>query len=48
MAKLAKEAIVQIDNGKYWHEVRASLLPLYKVGVACYGHQCVVTAVLHE
>jgi hypothetical protein len=32
---------------EYWHEVRASPLPLYKVGVACHGNQCVVTAVRH-
>jgi len=48
MAKLAKEAIEQIDDNKYWHEIKDSPLPLYKVGVACQGKECAVRAVLHE
>jgi len=42
-----EEAIKQIDEKEYWHEVRHSPLPVYKVGVACCGKKCLVKAVLH-
>jgi hypothetical protein len=41
------EAIRQIDEKEYWHELRNSPLPVYKIGIACYGKKCLVKTVLH-
>jgi len=41
------EAIKQIDKKEYWHELKNSQLPIYKIGIACYGKKCMVKTVLH-
>ncbi|MCL2157945.1 MAG: ATP-binding protein [Oscillospiraceae bacterium] len=48
MPKLASEAIEQINRGRYWHEIKDSTLPLYKIGIVCHGKMCLVKAVLHD
>ena len=42
-----EEAIKQIDDKEYWHELRQSPLPVYKIGIACCGKKCFVKTVLH-
>jgi len=42
-----EEAIKQIDDKKYWHELKKSPLPVYKIGIACHGKKCLVKTVLH-
>jgi hypothetical protein len=48
LQKEAEEAIRQIDEKEYWHEVRKSILPLYKIGIACHGKKCLVKTILHK
>jgi hypothetical protein len=43
-----EEAIAQIDDKEYWHELRHSPLPVYKIGIACCGKKCLAKALLHE
>ncbi|MCL2159542.1 MAG: AAA family ATPase [Oscillospiraceae bacterium] len=38
----------QLDEKKYWHEFGDSKRPLYKVGIACCGTECVIKTVLHK
>ena len=47
LQKKANEAIKQIDDMEYWHELKKSMLPIYKIGIACCGKKCLVKAVLH-
>ena len=47
LQKKADEAIIQIDEKEYWHELRKSPLPIYKIGIACHGKKCLVKTVLH-
>jgi hypothetical protein len=47
LQKEADEAIKQINDKEYWHEVRKSPLPIYKIGIACHGKKCLVRTVLH-
>jgi len=47
LQKEADEAIKQIDGKEYWHELRESPLPMYKIGIACHGKKCLVKTVLH-
>ena len=46
LEKQANEAIKQIDEKEYRHELRESLLPIYKIGIACHGKKCLVKTVL--
>jgi hypothetical protein len=46
LQKRADEAIKQIDEKEYWHDLRKSPLPTYKIGIACYGKKCWVKTVL--
>ena len=48
LQKEAERAIGQIDEKEYWHEVKNSPLPLYKIGIACHGKKCFVKTVLHK
>jgi hypothetical protein len=48
LQKETEEAIRQIDEQEYWHEIRKSPLPLYKIGIACHGKKCLVKTVLHK
>ncbi|MCL2813110.1 MAG: ATP-binding protein [Oscillospiraceae bacterium] len=48
LQKEAEEAIRQIDGQEYWHEVKDSPLPLYKIGIACHGKKCFVKTILHS
>ena len=43
-----EKAVKQIDTKEYWHELRKSPLPTYKIGIACHGKKCLAKAVLHE
>ena len=47
MQKKVQEAIDQIDKKEYWHDMRKSSLPVYKIGIACHGKKCLVKTVLH-
>jgi hypothetical protein len=47
LQKEADEAIKQIDDKEYWHELRKTSLPVYKIGIACHGKKCLVKTVLH-
>jgi len=42
-----KEALLQIDEKEYWREFRNSGLPVYKIGISCYGKKCLAGTVLH-
>jgi hypothetical protein len=44
----ADAALVQIDGRQYWHPLKNSPLPLYKIAVACRGKKCFVKTVLHN
>jgi GTP-sensing pleiotropic transcriptional regulator CodY len=46
--KEADAALAQIDSKEYWHEVRTSPMPIYKIGIACCGKKCLVKTVLHS
>jgi hypothetical protein len=46
LQKKANEAIKQIDGKEYWHDLKKSPLPVYKIGFACYGKKCLVKTVL--
>ena len=48
LQKKAGEAIAQIDEKEYWHEVKESPLPVYKIGIACHGKKCAVRSLLHQ
>jgi hypothetical protein len=48
LQKECGEAIKQIDDKEYWHELKKSPLPVYKIGIACHGKKCLVNTVLHE
>jgi len=48
LQKTAEEALRQIDDRRYWHELITSPIPLYKIGIACHGKKCRVKTVLHE
>ncbi|MCL2815300.1 MAG: PD-(D/E)XK nuclease domain-containing protein [Oscillospiraceae bacterium] len=41
------EALKQIDDKQYIHELRDSPLPIYKIGIACHGKSCLVNTVLY-
>ena len=41
------EAIAQIDDKEYWTALSDSPLPVYKIGIACYGKKCAVKTILH-
>ena len=47
LEKECDKALKQIDEKEYWHEVRNSSLPVYKIGIACCGKKCLVKTVLH-
>lgn len=47
LQKKVDEAVSQIDDKEYWHELRKSPLPIYKIGIACHGKKCLVKTVLH-
>jgi hypothetical protein len=44
---LASQAIKQIDDRKYYAKFPNNI-PLYKIGVACYKTECIVTTVLNK
>jgi hypothetical protein len=48
LEKECDEAIKQIDDKEYWHELRNSPLLVYKIGIACHGKKCLVKTVLHQ
>ena len=48
LLKETETALVQIDGREYWHELRNSPLPLYKIGLAFYKKKCLAKAILHE
>ena len=43
-----KEALSQIDEKEYWREFRNSAVPVYKIGISCYGKKCLAGTVLHK
>jgi hypothetical protein len=47
LEKEADEAVKQIDAKEYWHNLKKSPLPIYKIGIACHGKKCLVKTVLH-
>ena len=47
LCKEADTAIEQITDKEYWQTVKDDKLPLYKIGIACYGKKCLVKTVLH-
>jgi len=47
LAAKCEAAIAQIDSKEYWHELRNSPLPVYKIGIACHGKKCLAYTVLH-
>ena len=47
MENIANEAIKQIDEKEYWHGLKNSPLPVYKIGIACHGKKCRVNTVKH-
>jgi hypothetical protein len=36
------------DPYEYWHELKKSPLPVYKIGIACHGKKCLVRTILHN
>lgn len=44
MEMKAMEAIEQIENNRYYENV-TNKLPIYKIGIGCFGKQCFVVAV---
>ena len=46
--KSADEALVQIDAKEYWHGLKDSPAPLYKIGIACHGKKCMAKTILHS
>jgi hypothetical protein len=43
----ANKALKQIDEKEYWNKIGDSHLPVYKVGIGCYGKRCLAKAVKH-
>ena len=48
LEKKVTDALKQIDEKEYWHELKDSPLPTYKIGIACCGKKCLAKTVLHD
>ena len=48
LSREADIALEQIDNKEYWHDLRNSPLPVYKIGIACHGKKCLVKTLVHK
>jgi len=48
LKKEADAALKQIEEKEYWQTAKGSLLPLYKIGIACHGKKCLVKTKLHK
>ncbi|MCL1793280.1 MAG: ATP-binding protein [Oscillospiraceae bacterium] len=48
LSRDADIALQQIDNKEYWHGLKNSPLPVYKIGIACHGKKCLVKTLAHK